>query len=329
MTTRRDLHREPLSNVIPLDTPFTMFIEPTNRCNFRCAFCPTSKPNLISSVNRPTGDMTYEFSKQIIDQIALFPKKLKMLNFQYMGEPLLNPHTPDMIAYAVDKNISNWYEIRTNGSLLNPKMNRRLIASGINRVGISVEAINSIGYQKISGVHNFNIDRFMDNIGDLHDNEGDNCEVYIKIDDTGLTEEEKAMFFELFSPLADDIQIEYLIDWNRADDFDFKLGINSGKMMTGHDPYIKNICSYPFYTLGITWHGETPLCCVDWSYATSIGNVHQENMQQIWNGERLKDFRIMHLENRRSENPACATCKGLFMCPDNIEDKREEILSRL
>lgn len=329
MATKRNIGRQELANIIPIQTPFTAFIEPTNRCNFRCRFCPTSQPDLLKGVNRPVGDMPMEFAKELINQFAMFPDKLKILSFQYMGEPLLNPHITDIIGYAVSRNVSSWYEIQTNGYLLNPEINRRLVNAGINRVGISVEALDNDGYRRICGIKKFDIARFIDNLMDLYENRGDNCEVFIKIVDTGLTNEEKAKFYELFSPMADDIKIEYLIDWNRSGNYDFKLGIESGKMVKGNDPYYKKACGYPFYTLGVTWHGEVVLCCVDWSYATSVGNAHNQSLLQIWHGEKLKKFQIMHLENRRSENPACSTCTGIYMQPDNIDDKRDEIKLRL
>ncbi len=35
----------PMHATIPNATPFTIMIEPTNACNFRCRFCPTSDIN--------------------------------------------------------------------------------------------------------------------------------------------------------------------------------------------------------------------------------------------------------------------------------------------
>lgn len=329
MTTRRDPTREPLADLIPLDSPWCGFIEPTNRCNFRCAFCPTGSPELLQRAGRRLGSMSLDFAKQLIDQYALFPRKSKILNFQYMGEPLLNPFTPDMIAYAVEKDVSEWYEIRTNGALLNPKLNQRLVDAGLNRIGISVEAMGAEGYFRISGVKNFDFERFVDNIADLHSRMTDTCEVYIKLPDYGLSEAEKVKFFELFEPLSDDIQLEYLIDWNRSSGHDFKLGNVTGRNMKGDFYHIKNVCPYPFYTLGVTWNGECVMCCVDWSYGTSVGNAHEQTLQEIWKGERHRDFMRMHLEGRRKEHPCCGTCTGLYMCPNSIDDKAKEIAGRL
>ena len=36
-------HRHRLLEVVPLDTPYVMFIDPSSVCNFRCRFCPSNQ----------------------------------------------------------------------------------------------------------------------------------------------------------------------------------------------------------------------------------------------------------------------------------------------
>ena len=45
-------NRQFLPDVVPLATPFVLFLEPTNICNFECAFCPTGNKELLRQVNR-------------------------------------------------------------------------------------------------------------------------------------------------------------------------------------------------------------------------------------------------------------------------------------
>ena len=33
--------RVALQEVIPLETPFLLYVDPSSACNFRCQFCPT------------------------------------------------------------------------------------------------------------------------------------------------------------------------------------------------------------------------------------------------------------------------------------------------
>ena len=39
--------RTPLETVIPLQTPYVVFVDPASACNFNCKFCPTGHRDLI------------------------------------------------------------------------------------------------------------------------------------------------------------------------------------------------------------------------------------------------------------------------------------------
>lgn len=327
MNTNRDLTRVNLLEGIPLSTPLFGYIEPTNYCNSRCAFCPTGTRDLPKQVGRKSGYMSLPFAQSVIDQFAAFGHKLKSFHFQHMGEPLMNKSLPYMVEYAVSKGISEWYELRTNGLLLEPKLNRKLISSGLSRIGVSVNGVDAAMYQKNCGIK-MDFNRFVDNLTDLYENRG-NCEIYVKMIDTTLTDEEKVKFYRIFKPISTDMQIEYLVDWGRSEGHDFKLGEPAGKTMKGYDPIVKEVCPYPFFTLGVTWNGEAIFCCFDWSYATSCGNVTTDTLKSIWNGERLRNFRIQQLSLKREENPACKGCVSFHMCIDNLDNDREALIARL
>lgn len=327
MNTRRNLERVNLLDSIPLSSPLFGYIEPTNYCNSRCLFCPTGTQVLPRQVGRKSGFMDYTFAMQVIDQFAEFPRKLKSFHFQHMGEPLLNKSLPYMIDYAVKKDVSEWYELRTNGLLLEPKINQRLINSGLTRIGVSVNGLNAEMYKANCGIK-VNFNQFVDNLSDLFMRRGE-CEIYIKIIDTHLTDEDKVNFFKIFKPISTDLQIEYLVDWGRSDGHDFKLGEPEGNTMKGYAPILKEVCPYPFFTLGVTWNGEAIFCCFDWSYATSCGNVKDTTLNEIWGGERLRQFRIQQLSLKREENPACKGCMSFHMCVDNLDNDREMLIERL
>ena len=61
-----------------------------------------------------------------------------------------------------------------------------------------------------------------------------------------------------------------------------------------------------------------------------MGNAtNTESLTDTWNGARLRDFRLMHLTGRKSENAACATCDYIQALPDNIDNDREEFAERI
>ena len=100
-----DKEYEELYKVVPLDTPLSVHIEAANICNFQCSFCPTSDKELLKKHNRPSGMMTFEMFKKIINDLKYFNGKIKTILFHKDGESLLNPLIAKMIAYTKESNI--------------------------------------------------------------------------------------------------------------------------------------------------------------------------------------------------------------------------------
>jgi len=318
--------RQKLEKIIPLSTPYVVYIDPTNLCNFKCSFCPTGDPKLLKEVGRPHASINLELFKKIIDDISQFDEKLKLLSLYKDGEPLLNHELPQMIKYAKHANIAEKIWTKTNGSLLSPTLNTQLIDAGLDMIHISVESVSSDGYMNIANVK-IDYDAFKANIQDFYEKRGD-CKVYIKIIDCNLSMSEKERFFDDFQPIADFVSIENLMGWSYSSIKDFTLGIQSDTY-DGLPLIQKKVCAYPFYVLAINADASISLCGNDWAYETIVGNVASESLKDIWKGEKLYQFRKMMLENRRYENKACADCYYLQIVPDNIDDYADDILSNI
>ncbi|MCZ9887847.1 hypothetical protein OFS07_15090 [Brachyspira hyodysenteriae] len=58
-------NREKLQDIIPMDTPLCIFIEPTDKCNFKCRFCPHVYPDVIKNTKgRNHGNMDFNLYKK-------------------------------------------------------------------------------------------------------------------------------------------------------------------------------------------------------------------------------------------------------------------------
>jgi MoaA/NifB/PqqE/SkfB family radical SAM enzyme len=73
------------------------------------------------------------------------------------------------------------------------------------------------------------------------------------------------------------------------------------------------------------------VCNDDFAHYHQLGNANDESLVDIWNGDKLRAFRLMHLEGRRSENRACGTCDYVQALPagDSIDADREEYAERI
>lgn len=319
--------RQRLEDVLPIKTPYSLCIDPSNICNFKCNFCAIQKKEVFLPFKRQVMD--FELYKKIIDDISMFEEPLKVLRLNGNGEPLINQYFPDMVAYAKEKKVANFIETITNASLLNPEYNRRIICSGIDRIRISVEAVNGEGYSTVTGKE-IDFDSFINNIRDLHDISGE-CEIYCKIVDISVpTKKERDKFYEIFDPICDRMFIDTVIPlWS---DFDEISEIVSENATGIHNQKVKEvrICPYPFYSLMINPDGEVTLCCADWKREYIVGDLKRESLINIWNGNKLRAFWINMLKGKKDEYIMCSKCKlPSYDCNDDIDEFGSTILARL
>lgn len=323
----RDKNRDNLWDVVPLSTPYLMYIEPTNLCNAKCAFCPTSDKELLSKVGRPQGSMSYVMFKRLVAGLAEFPEKIRRVNLYKDGEPLLNPYFISMVKCLKASGVAEEIWTKTNGLNLSTGYNKRLVNSGIDMIGVSIKALSSDGYKKIAGI-DIDYTKLVRNIDDLFQQSRGKCKIYISIADTGLSDADKDYYYASFELVSDYCAIEGLHGWSMSNVKDFTLG-HAGDTFDGTPLQEKIVCPWTLYSLTVNHNGDVAPCNEDWAYKCIVGNINEQSIKDIWNGERLYEFRKMHLEGRRHENVACADCYYLKTLPDNVDEHRLEILEKL
>lgn len=321
-------NRTKLETVIPLSTPFIINVDPADSCNFKCGFCPTGDKTLMKKVGRPLSTMKFETFKKIIDDLSEFPNPIKVLRLYKDGEPLLNPKFPEMVKYAKESGNVLRIDTTTNGSLLNPQLNRKLIDSGIDRINISVEGINAEQYMSFSK-YKIDFEKFVDNIRDLYNNKK-NCEIVVKINGDVLSLEDEIFFKETFENISDSAYIEHIMScWP---EFDLRDGLEVNKEVALYGQSIKevSVCPYVFYSFSVNTDGDVSLCFLDWARKLLIGNIKDNTLKEIWTGKKLKNYQKMFLEGNRKTHPVCKNCGQLTHgMPDNIDAFSKEILTRI
>lgn len=121
--------------------PVKLDIENTSRCNFACSMCKVS----TWPKGKRAEDMPLASFKRLIDeQYGLVEIKLNGL-----GEALMQGDDYfEMIRYARERRI--WVRMTTNASLLHLRDNaRKLIASGVNEIDISIDGADAPTFEGI------------------------------------------------------------------------------------------------------------------------------------------------------------------------------------
>ena len=325
--------RQKLADIIPITTPFTLFITPSQLCNFKCSYCTQSlgvdEKNKIGFKQQLLDDDTF---LKIANQAAEFPEKFKRVLLTGLGEPLMNPNTPDMAAKLVELNVAEKYEIFTNASLLTQNMSDRLISSGLTYLRISIQGLSSSKYQRVTGAK-VNFNDLLKNIKYFYERRA-NCKVYIKIIDALLDEEEdKKRFFDLFGNICDNIFIEHLLNAqpSMTDHYNDKVG--NAVNFYGEESVTREVCPYIFYTLQTDVNGNVfPCPPLGLPLSFSLGNIKDISLKKIWNEEKLKSLRLLQLKKSRKNNSVCGKCdcyKAFTPGSDNIDNDTDKLIKLL
>ncbi len=320
--------RTRLETVIPLSTPFVLFVDPASVCNFKCSFCPTGDRPLIDDTGRWQGRMHMDVYKKIIDDLAEFEKPLKVLRLYKEGEPLLHTQLPQMVSYAKASGKAPYIDTTTNGYLLTPKKVDALIASGIDRINISVDGLSDEMFWDLTKTK-VDFAEFVEQIKYLYENKGD-CEICIKMLQDKLTEDERKKFYDVFGNYCDRIALENLAPCWPEFDADVRMGVEIQEGIYQQPVGEVDTCPYIFYSISVNSDGTVSLCFLDWARKLVIGDTREQSLKAIWDGDALFEHRLAHLQGKRTHNPVCASCGQLSHCmPDNIDHYRAMLAEKL
>lgn len=122
--------------------PRVVFIEVTNRCNLLCETCPHTyfqrEPLKSLSLN------------EFIAIAKQFPEMRRAL-LHGIGEPLLNRELPEIIKYLKGRRIE--VIINSNGTLLTPQWQERIVESGLDQYRCSIDGAKDETYARIRGAN--------------------------------------------------------------------------------------------------------------------------------------------------------------------------------
>jgi len=124
----------------------------TDKCNLNCLYCnPTDqKLNLLRNDEILTNDESLRL-------ISIFVKQFEFKKIRFTGgEPLARKDIIDLISAlkALHENYSLEIGITTNGTMLFENLNK-LKASGVTKLNISLDSLDKIKFQKITGKDKF------------------------------------------------------------------------------------------------------------------------------------------------------------------------------
>jgi hypothetical protein len=267
--------------------PAVVRLETTNACNARCVICPHRE------MHRPITTMDEGLYAPLIDECAAAGcREVHLHNF---GEPLLDKHIEDRIAYAKQKGIRR-VRIFCNGSLLTPERSRRLIEAGLDEVKVSLDGATREEFDRIRTPLKF--DAVVQNVIELvklRNVMGSRLKVRVACCST--TDKEATM--RMLEQTVDAFAFGKLHNWGGQ-------GVVQKR--------IRKPCSRLWRTFTVLANGDVALCCLDYDGQQLLGRVdEQHSIRSVWNGPLYREIRRCHRRARQSEIPLCANCTKAFL----------------
>jgi len=276
--------------------PVELSIELTSECNLKCVMCPRDDESA-----RGLGYMKFDTFRRIIDQAA------PGLEFAYLhmaGEPLLHPEFDRFIDYAAGRGIT--IGISTNGTVLTSHRARRLLASRLDTLIISIDGTDAETYRKVRGANSFdkvlrNTARFLD----LKEQAGRGPYTVVQMVCMRENIAQAREFCRRWRrPGVNAVRLKRF--------FNFAGNVeNRGPGTVAVAPpgsAGKKPCYLPWRQLAFYYDGTAVACCHDFLHQSELGNIHEHTMAEIWNGDVMRDIRYQHARGCQDQIGLCANC---------------------
>ena len=273
--------------------PIHLDIETTNACNLRCPFCAVTFKNWGPY---RCGYMELALFKRIIDEGV--ENGLCSMKLSLRGEPMLHPKLFEMIQYAREKGILDIY-FNTNATLLDEDKINRLIDTGLDRVSISFEGITKEVYERCRVGAKFE-------------------EVLSKVKALRLTRDRRGLSYPqirvqtVLLPELEESFPQYVEFWQSIADEVAYLDARHETLVDDHRGLAADwACPFLWQRMAILWDGTLLPCLMhgisDFSLM-SLGNVNEVSIKQMWQSERVSQYRQLHKSGQANKVEACDRC---------------------
>lgn len=265
------------------------YLEITNICNLACSFCHGTKrePKFIS-----------------VDEFAVAAKKLRpfaqQLYFHLLGEPLLHPDLEEL--FDIADGLGFKVNITTNGTLLKEKSDILFSAKSLRKVSISLHCyeVNTLG---------MSLENYLEMCFDFCKKAAEkgiivvmrlwNKGGYDSMNEDILGRMHGAFagkWQELYSgyKLCEYVFLEWgeLFEWPDLQSEDFG---------TNHSCYgLRD-------QVGVLCDGTVVPCCLDSEGSIKLGNIFEDDMEEILSSERAENLK-KSFQIRNVTEPLCRRC---------------------
>ena len=271
--------------------PLYLLIEPTPICNLKCTMCFQMDDQTFLSKDY-MGFIEMDLFKRVIDEAH--EGGTKAITLASRGEPTLHPQFGEMLDYCSGK----FHEIKvnTNATKLNEDLIHTILKNNVNHLVFSVDSYTKEDYKIIRGFDKF--DEIVSNIelfNKIRKKTYPNSRVLTRVQGVKVNEEmNSSEFYNYWEDYADSVALQDTI---------FRWDIYNNKINKHSESCL------PIWDRMYIWYdGNCSPCDQDYKGLLSLGNIKNNSLAEMWNGERISKMRKDHISGNRNNHFPCDRC---------------------
>lgn len=260
-----------------------IYVEITNYCNLSCSFC--------SIDNRKKKEMTTKEFQIVINKIRKYTDNIYL---HVKGEPLLHSDLDSILKICNDNNIN--VSITTNGTLLEKQL-PILLNRKIKQINVSLHSENMIKdyYNKVFNCcdklskNNIIIYRIwvLNNLNKISPTIVDKIKSYYQLSEDVVDKIINSKNIKIGNNIYVDKDYEFV--WPRINNCENDIGTCLGTRTH----------------IAILSNGDVVPCCLDSNASVKLGNIFQDNLEDIINSELFQSIKRGFQNNK----VICELCK--------------------
>jgi MoaA/NifB/PqqE/SkfB family radical SAM enzyme len=267
-------------------------IELSTLCNSKCITCPQSKINRDKRIN------LHRVQQLITKDLVDFKDSLELVEFHNYNEPLLTFETFVEMAKLVNATFGEGkVGLVTNGSIMNELIADELIALKLSHIFFSIDGFTKGTYESHrvglnrNTVFN-NVDYFINKCMMA------NAKLpYVTYVVTKKNKEELIQLEDYFRGRC--VVLPARCDGRGGEDKEAAYDLS----------YSKDPCTYALDGAYVLSNLNVVPCCEDWAGIEIMGNLSENSLKEIIDGERYNKFRAAHLSGEKGAIGLCKNCK--------------------
>ncbi len=288
-----------------------------NTCNLKCIMCPYHSPVL-----KPTHTTEFFQSNKVMSwkMMERLAKDCGQSGIAVLigsvEEPLLHPKLVDFIQLCRRQGVPKVH-LTTNGQLLDETRATALLKAGLTSIDISIDAATPETYLKIRGADFNRVEFNVINFLKIRDRLEIACEVRTSfVRNQDVTAEEEETFLNNWVSKVNSVFVLNVAEYQKTN---MRLNKTHEAVQKSLQYYQQKAngrwaCLFPFIEMAVLPDGRI-YYCIETLFRLgfdkdieSLGDYHQQTLQEIWSGDLFKQLRRDLILNQIEKRAACKDC---------------------